>query len=358
MRKSIATGLMALVASPALAGGIERSPQSMAILFQEGNYLEFGVTHARPRVSGTTSPPFGSAPTGNVARRFTTGSFAFKGDINDSLSYAVILDQPFGANALYPTAGTPLDGLSGKIDNTMLTGVLRYKIDGGFSVHGGVRSSWTSGSVSLPPVTGLYTLNTNTDQAWGYLLGVAYEKPEIALRVALTYNSSIKHSLTPSETLGGFPVAPANSAFDVKLPESVNLEFQTGVAPDTLAFGSIRWVKWKDFAIPAPALNTTIVSYPKNSVTYTLGVGRRFNENWSGSLSVSHDTGTGNPTPNLGPTGKRNSLGLGMSYTMDAMTISAGLQYTRIGSATTATFGSQFGSNSAIGGGIRIGYRF
>ncbi|MCC5956766.1 MAG: outer membrane protein transport protein [Natronohydrobacter sp.] len=362
MRKTLATGLVALATTPAFApafaGGIERNPQSMAILFQQGNYVEFGASHARPRVTGDV---FGLGfASGNIANRFSTGSFAFKGDINEQLSYAVILDQPFGADTLYPTV-SPLGGALGKINNTMLTGVLRYKFDGGFSAHAGLRSSWTSGQVGLPalpptlPVP--YTMSTNTDQAWGYLVGVAYEKPEIALRVALTYNSSIKHSLTPSETLGGAPIPVANPAFNVKLPESVNLEFQSGVAPDTLVFGSVRWVKWKDFVIPAPALGSNLVVYPKNSVTYTLGVGRRFNETWSGSVSLSHDTGNGNPTSNLSPIGKRNTIGLGVSYTQDAMTISGGVQYTRIGSATT-TLGSQFGKNSAIGAGIRIGYRF
>jgi long-chain fatty acid transport protein len=359
VRKFLAPGLLALAAGPAFAGGIERNPQSMAILFQEGNYIEFGVTHARPRVSGDVYG-LGLFPSGNVARSFTTGSLAFKGDVNEKLSYALILDQPFGADTLYPT-GSPLAGAFGKIDNTTLTGILRYKFDGGFSAHAGLRSSWTSGSVGLPPIAPIglpvpYQMTTNTDQAFGYLLGVAYEKPEIALRVALTYNSSITHTLTPSETLGGAPIPP-NPAFDVKLPESVNLEFQSGVAPDTLVFGSVRWVKWKDFVIPAPALGRDLVAYPKNSVTYTLGVGRRFNETWSGSLSVSHDTGNGNPTSNLGPTGKRNTIGLGVSYTRDAMTISGGVQYIRIGSATT-TLNSEFRNNSAIGAGIRVGFRF
>ncbi len=357
MRKYLATGLVALIATPALGGGIERSPQSMAILFEEGNYVEFGVTHARPRVSGELFGP-GGPDSGNIARRFTTGSLALKSDINENLSFALILDQPFGADTLYPM-GTPLGGARGKIDNTTLTGVMRYKFDGGFSAHAGLRSSWTSGRVSLPG----YDMSTNTDQAFGYLLGVAYEMPEIALRVALTYNSKIKHSFNALEEVATpAGVVPFDTSFNTNIPQSVNLEFQTGVAEDTLVFGSVRWVNWKDFSIEPTVYQSDpatppLVAYQKNSVTYTLGVGRRFNENWSGSVSLSHDTGNGNPTSNLGPTGKRNSIGLGVSYTMDAMTISAGLQYSRIGSATT-NIGSEFSSNSAIGGGIRIGYRF
>ena len=200
MRKYLVPGLMALTASPAFSGGIERNPQSMNILFQEGNYVELGVTYGRPRVSGTLPPGFGSFPTGNITRRFYSGSLSFKGDINEQLSYALILDQPFGADTLYPE-GSPLAGSLGKIDNTMLTGVMRYKFGNGFSAHGGLRSSWTKGAVELPG----YEMSTNTDQAFGYLLGVAYEKPEIALRVALTYNSKIRHGFDAVENATALP---------------------------------------------------------------------------------------------------------------------------------------------------------
>ena len=356
--KYLIPGLLALVASPAFAGGIERNPQSMNILFQEGNYLELGVTYGRPRVSGDIV--FGTDPgrSGNIARSFFSGSLSFKGDINDQLSYAIILDQPFGADTLYPD-GTSLGGTVGKLDNTMLTGVMRYQFGNGFSAHGGLRSSWLSGSVGLPFVED-YEMSTKTDQAFGYLVGVAYEMPEIALRVALTYNSKIKHTLEATESSLA-PIAPS-STFNTNLPQSVNLEFQTGVAEDTLVFGSIRWVNWKDFEINPDgfsALSPTgpLVSYDKNSTTYTLGVGRRFNENWSGSVSLAHDTGNGSTTGNLGPVGTRNTIGLGLSYTKDSVTISGGVQYSRLGSVTT-TLGNEFRNNSAIGAGLRIGYSF
>ena len=346
-----------LVASPALAGGIERNAQSMDILFQKGSYIELGVIHGWPRVSGTNTafPPLGQ--TGNVARRFFGGSLSFKGDINDQLSYAMILDQPYGAYTLYPS-GTGLAGSLGKIENTTLTGVLRYQLGNGLSAHGGLRSSWTNGAVELPGFG--YGLSTNTDQAFGYLLGVAYEKPEIALRVTLTYNSKIQHSFKAVEAVGLF--GPVNTTFSSNLPQSVNLEFQSGVAEDTLLFGSVRWVDWKDFSIEptvyqSDPANPPLVAYQKNSTTYRLGVGRRFTENWSGSVSVSHDTGNGSITGNLGPIGKRSSVALSASHTVDAMTISGGVEYSRIGSVITE-IGNPFDNNSAIGAGLRIGYSF
>ena len=351
-----------IAATPVLAGGVERSEQSMAILFEEGRYLEFGAAYARPKVDGTTSAAVVgvAAPTGNIANSIFTGSIGYKADLGDRWSYAIILDQPIGADVVYP-AGSPLATLSGEIKSTALTGIMRYKFDGGVSAYAGLRSVWTSGVTTTPPIpiflVPAYTLSTNTDQAFGYLLGVAYEKPEIALRVSLTYQSKVKHNFTARETLAGF-VQPATT-FSTTIPQSLTLDFRSGVAKDTLVFGSVRWVNWKDFVIPAPALGPgqTIVEYPKNSVTYTLGVGRQFNDTWSGALSLSHDTSNGNPTNDTGPIGKTNSIAAGVSYTRDAMTISGGVQYSRIGSATT-TLDSSFGNNSAVGAGMSVGFRF
>ena len=362
MRNGLMAALACAVASPALAGGVERSTQPMSILFEEGRYLEAGASFGSPSLTGNLAARFGSSPTGNIAKSFFTGAIGYKADINDKLSYAIIFDEPIGADVVYP-AGSALATLSGEIKSKALTGVLRYKFGGGVSAYAGLRSVWTSGAVSIPAAVvsapggpaADYVMTSNTDQAFGYLVGVAYEKPEIALRVALTYQSEIEHGFTAQESFGGAPL-PA-TGFSSTIPDSLTLDFRSGVAKDTLVFGSVRWVNWKDFVIPAPALGVNIVSYPKNSITYTLGVGRKFTENWSGSISVSHDTGTGNPTSNLGPVGKRNSIGLGVSYTRDAMTISAGVQYSRIGSATT-TLGSTFDDNSAVGAGMRVGFRF
>ena len=360
VRKYLVAGLMALTASPVLAGGVERSTQSMAILFQEGRYIEIGAQFARPRVSGDASGPFNpaSGPTGNIARRVFHGSLAYKADINEQVSYAIILDEPIGADVSYPS-GTDafLSGSKAKIDSTALTGVLRYSFGNGFSAYAGVRSVWSKGSVDLvfapPAVPSTYTMQTNRDQAWGYLLGAAYEIPEIAARVSLTYNSKVKHKF--DQTVNGVAMP---DGFETTIPESLHLEFQSGIAEDTILMGSVRWVRWQDFNI-SPAGNPNLVSYDRNSVTYTLGVGRRFNENWSGSVMLGYDTGNGKTTGNLQPVSSRRSIGLGASYTVDNITISGGVQYSRFGDATTRSpVNGTFSGNSMIGAGVRVGFSF
>ena len=60
-------------------------------------------------------------------------------------------------------------------------------------------------------------------------------------RVALTYNSAISYELPTTETS---VLGTVNSTTDTETPQSVNFEFQTGVAADTLLFGGVRWVDW------------------------------------------------------------------------------------------------------------------
>lgn len=373
MRKYLLTSLFALATAPALAGGVERSNQSMAILFEQGNYLELGVSHTRPSVSGVSSPGWvipaqANQPSGNMAQSFWSLDMRFKGQINEQLSYAFIVDEPIGANVFYPAGtGYPAAGSNATIRSTALTGVMRYAFDGGFSVYGGLRGVRTSGRVELTAGSG-YSMSTNTDTAYGYLVGVAYERPEIAARVSLTYNSRIKHTFDVMEN--NTPSLP----FSTTIPESLHLEFQTGIMEDTLLFGSVRWVKWTDFDItpvgyamsPNPITgqpNGSLVSYDNNTITYTLGVGRRFNENWSGAFSVGYEKKQGTPLANLGPTDGFMSVGLGATYTVDNVRISGGVQYRRLGSGTKTAvadggLGSRFSGNSAVSAGLRVGFSF
>ncbi|MCC5983336.1 MAG: hypothetical protein JJU42_03120 [Rhodobacteraceae bacterium] len=373
-----AAALAVAGAGAASAGGVERSAQSMAILFERGNYVEFGLSHSRPSVSGVAPAMLGGAGSGNMARSFTTYNLGIKGDLSADLSYAFIIDEPIGASVHYPTGtGYPIAGSNARIDSTGLTGVLRYRFDGGFSAHAGVRAVRTRGQVSLvlpvpdaPPGTNvLYDMNTNTDTAFGYLVGVAWERPEIAARVALTYNSRIKHSFSATEMVG--PTVVMVDGFETTIPESLQLEFQTGIAEGTLLFGSLRYARWTQFDIsptfytrpatqPAPPDGLDrdpLVSYDRNSLTWNLGVGRQLNENWSGAVSVGYERKGGGELGNLGPTDGFLSLGLGVTYRDGPIMVAGGLQYRKLGSGTT-TLGADFSGNSAIGLGLRVGYRF
>lgn len=349
MRRVLTIGAaLALSTTTAMAGGIERSTQSVAILFEEGNYAEFSLGYFDPKI--TAAP---GIPSGDMAPSYTTYSLGYKQALRDNLDLAVILDEPAGAKVSYP-AGTayPLQGATAEINTMALTALLRYKFPSNVSVYGGLRAQSANGKVSLPFLLG-YTMNTNTDTQLGYVLGVAWEKPEIAARVALTYNSEIEHEFNSIEN----SVAPGR--FNTKIPQSWNLEFQSGVAQDTLVFGSIRWVDWTALVIDPPnyPLPANLVDYQSDSTTYTLGVGHRFSDSWSGAMIFSHEPSSGDISGNLGPTDGFSSVSLAGTYTNGNMKITGGVRYVDIG-GTTTSIGVPFTNNSGVGVGLRVGYSF
>ena len=359
---SLAVGL---AAGTALAGGIDRSSQSMSPLFETGTYAELSFGYVSPSVSGKDVGGGGSS--GNVAAGFVLPSLAFKQDINAKLSYAVILDQAFGSDVTYGAGSALLGGTYAKANTADLTGVLRYKFTNRISAFGGLRVENANGSIGLRGLAyggaSGYTVDLASNTAVGYLLGVAYEIPEYAFRVDLTYNSSIKHSFGTTETGVGFVGGPSANT-DVKTPQSVNFDFQTGINKSTLVFGSVRWVKWSEFQVnPQQFYAVTgsgLVSL-ENTTTYTLGVGHKFTDTWSGAVSALYEPKGNSLVSPLAPTNGRYGLSLAAIYTKDNMKITTGINYTVLGNAQAATNGtarSDFSGNHLVGVGMKIGWYF
>lgn len=366
-----AFGALAVTATAAAAGGVERSVTSPALLFEKGNYVELSFGSVSPDISGTQLVPLivpAGGNSGDMAENYTQYSLGIKTALTDKLDLAVIMDQPIGAKVAYdnPEYAYGLGaGSQAEIKSTGLTAMLRYKLDGGFSIYGGIKAQRAKGEVSL--FNG-YAMNTSTETDFGYLIGAAYERPDIALRVGLTYLSAITHKFAAAETVPGMGVIATD--FETEVPQQLTLDFQSGIAKDTLLFGSIRWRDWSEFDITPvgyyAGTGDSLVSYHKDTVTYTLGLGRRFNENWSGAVTLAHEPQAGGFTGNLGPHDGLTSIGLGVTYTQDNWKVSGGVTYAKIGDAKTrapapypaGTQFSEFKDNHTVGVGIRIGYSF
>ncbi len=370
-------------ASAAQAGGLDRSGQGINLIFEKGTVAQFRLGYTDPSVSGTMpslNPANLGQPvdSGDVANSFFTPHLGFKTSLTDKLDFAVMYDQPFGADISYannyPLSLNPIPGgrsgvLEATADTDAITALLRYKFDGGFSAIGGFRAQRVEASVTVPLAAG-YEVDTDADIAFGYVVGVAWEKPEIAARVALTYNSKISHDWSQTESLNPPPVPPITSGtvatFDtsseIETPQSVNLDFQTGVAPKTLLFGSIRWVDWPQLVYNPPNYPPTsnLVDYDEATFTYSLGLGYQFSEEFSGAVTLGYESSSGNPVSNLGPTDGFWSIGLGGTYSLEKAKISGGVRYTDIGDATADGAGptarADFSGNSAWSVGFQITY--
>ena len=367
-RVILAAAVIGAGASAAIAGGLDRTGQPIGILFEDGRYFEFSFGAVSPDVSGVGVLLTPGMMSGDMTESYFQFSAAYKADINENFSYAVIFDQPFGADVAYPTGtGYFAGGSTASLDTYALTGVLKYTTESNVSVYAGARAQSLQAEAVVPFVAG-YSASTETDFGFGYLAGAAYEKPEIALRVALTYNSEIEHNLATTEISASPLGGPNLSTTNITTPQSVNLDVQTGIAEGTLLFGGIRWVDWSEFDIsPADYILLTpsgspLVSYPNDVVTYTLGLGRRLNDNWSVAGSVNYEKHHGDLTGNLGPTDGRFGATLAAIYTRDNLKVTAGVSYVDVGNADTFVGapvpGGSFTGNSAIGAGVRVGFSF
>jgi long-chain fatty acid transport protein len=356
---------VALTTTAATAGGFERSGNPVGFMFESGNYAELSFGIVSPKVNGGLNAASGApapGPTGDVSPSYRQLGFAVKTDLNDKLSIGLQIDPTFGADIAYPLPSPgpvpyPIGGTSAELNGDTLALVGRYKFNDNFSAHAGLRSVSVGGNVAIfNGGVPLYQASFDTTRDIGYMVGAAFEKKDIALRVALTYQSATTHTL--DTTLGGAAI-PSALYPEVELPQSVTLDFQSGVAANTLVFGSVRWADWTSTELNAPLypLNP-LVGYDSDTWTYNIGVGRKFNDQWSGAVSIGYEKSEGGVQMNLSPTDGYVSVGLGATYTTGNMKITGGVRYVDIGDATALSGAADFSGNSAIAAGIKVGYTF
>ncbi len=356
----LAASALTFAAGAAQAGGILRDGDRSQILFQKGkNYVEASVSTVKPAVSGTVAG--GALGSGNIAPAYQNYSFGYKYEVNDRLSFAIVTNEPVGADVDYaPGTAYPFSGSSAQLDSFAVTGLLKYNFSERISAYGGLRVQSMKGNVAITfpsPIyspAAPYTLTVDNDYQAGFVLGAAYQIPKIALKIALTYDSEIEHEFRDNTT--GTP-------FKVKIPQALTLHAQSGIAKDTLLFGSIRWQEWSKFRInPAdylvPLGNPPIASENSDILTYEIGIGRKFTENWSGAATLGYERDLGNVVGNLSGKEGFTSYGLAIKYETERWDITTGLKFFDLGSATTGGIGANFSDNSALAAGIKVGYRF
>lgn len=352
----------ALGTGSALAGGLDRTGQPIGALFETGNYAELSFGHTSPSLEGTDV--LGN-PIANVANDFSTVGLALKMDLNDQLSFAVIFDQPYGADVLYggDPATTMLGGTMAKASSTSMTALMRYKFNERMSVYAGPRQVSADGEITLSglaygPASG-YNVQFKDASGWGYVVGAAYEIPDIALRASLTYQSAVDLDFDTTENFFG-----ATGTTQSEAPQSITFDFQTGVAADTLVFGSVRWAEWSAFTLEPTGLGANLAQLD-DVTTYTLGVGRKFSDALSGSFSVSYeDGGADDLVSPLAPSNGQLALSLGARYNVnEQVTLSGGIRYTMLGDAQPETgtpdvARASFSGNNAVSVGLRVGFKF
>ena len=101
----------------------------------------------------------------------------------------------------------------------------------------------------------------------------------------------------------------------------------------------------------------------EDTTTYTIGVGRKFTENWSGSVSVMYEPDGDDLVSPLAPTNGRKGVTLAAIYTQDSFKVTTGVSYVKLGDAYAETgtpdeARARMSGNHAWGVGVRVGYHF
>ncbi len=445
--------LLSLPLSSVCAAALDRSGQSLAGFLQPNNYFEAGISVLDPSVSGKDTAGNNAS---DMANDYYFPHAVLKLQPTERVSVGLIYDQPFGADATYsgqnnfvsttsdvvlagtsltqglpvvtgqpnyvdPNSGLPLivdpttgqpqaialnspttGGTTVDVQTQNLNFLVGFQPTENWNLYGGAVYQTLKADVKLRgPVYSLfngYDLNIPEDAAVGWLAGVAYQIPKIALKASLTYRSEVEHEFNAKESL---PLVDPMGQLLVKqgaitpeqlqglkgsgktkatTPQSVNLDLQSGIMANTIAFANIRWVDWSSFSIrpyqfgqlsqlaggilPIGKPNGfNLVDYSDDQWSATVGVGRKMSDLWSGSVSVGWDSGAGNPVTTLGPTEGFWNVGLGLQYSPTPSSfIAGGVKYLWLGDAKAQTgahsAAGNFTDNDALAYGLKIGHRF
>jgi long-chain fatty acid transport protein len=315
----------------------------------------------------------------------------------EALVTAAVDGQLAGANS---TVGGTGGGTQVEVETQNLSFLFGFQPNENWNIYAGPVYQTIKGNLKLRgqaySLYNGYDANISEESAWGWLAGMAFQIPEIALKASVTYRSEIDYDANIDETIPalgalallGDPSVPANIASAqgttaITTPQSVNLDFQTGIMANTVAFANVRWVDWSNFSIQpykfglasqaaTQALSGNnagfnLVEYSDDQWSANVGVGRKVSEKWAGNVSVGWDSGAGNPVSTLGPTEGYWNAGVGIQFSpAPNYFVAGGVKYFWLGDAKaqtgaqagTNTFVADFNDNTAIAYGLKLGYRF
>lgn len=259
------------------------------------------------------------------------------------------------------------------ISSQNFTGLLGVKLGEkkNIQIYGGPTIQRLEGDVHLRgnayKTASGYDANITRDTAYGWMAGIAYLKPEIALKAALTYRSEIDHDVNMTENLPALGAAGVGTnEITITTPKSVNLDFQTGLNPTTLLTAKARWVPWSDFAIKpkiyGSASGLNLVSYDDDAWTAEVGLGKKLSPQLAISGAVGYDSGAGNPITSLGPVEGNWNVGLGAKYNLTPeWAVSGGVKYLMFGDAKAklpdGSIVGDFQDNDGWVYGVRLSYQ-
>jgi long-chain fatty acid transport protein len=380
-----------LIATQSYAGGWEASALDTGFMYKDGNYGELSYASLDYDVKATAlKAPGGTASNiteKNIVKDQNRTVFSFKTSVSDftlglSSFTSAAMKLNGSGSTYYSGNGTAIPSADAEIST--LAFVSKYSFSENFDVLLGVNQNTLAASTAT---TSRGTYKISGKSGTGEIYGVAYSKPEIALRVELLAQPKAKMTTSTNYVPSAYGVATIAAALaggdsactvvpaggvnfnsTLNRPETYTLNLQTGIAENTLLIGSIHKTNWSKAQIDVPTGCSASATGSKftDTTTTKVGVGRKLSDNWSVLASYQQETGGNKTTTSLFTVNNGyQSINLGVSYTVDNITISGGYSYTDIGdvsvvipvSGTNTTFAT-YKNNSASALGLKVGVSF
>ena len=386
LAKYAGVSLIAISATMGHAGGIEDTALSAGFMFEDGSYGSVSVKSQSPSVQGTVK----YIGVGSLSPGKAVGDPATKGSLIGSVTSTNlkakmdVLDNMSVGITYYRQAGIKLDYQSNwdsataavlpkvDLDVTALAALVKYDFNDNISALAGIKNGTASNATVSIPASSI-TATATGKSALSYIIGGAYEIPEIALRAELMYETSAAYSLPTvfGDYLLATPAFPGDAAGKIhaSTPDYINIYVQSGIAEDTLAYASARQANWKTNQISIQHIGTAALpggtddlSEFDNTTSYEIGVGRKFGDTWSSSIAYNWEGGSGPSSSSFFTlTDGRQGITVGAKYNFSENTaVSFGGNYTQFGdTAHDALRGATaFTGNTATTLGLNISHSF
>jgi len=355
-----------LLGSCAQAGGFDNSGRPFDIIFGDDNALQLNFKYILPLIDLKVSRDLGQGPimsdviVDEIVSDFVDGMFGFRWQVWDDLNCAVQWERPFRFQTAYPDdqlsyqsdsldpqsqVPAPIDS---EYDSQSISLGCRLAIN--FRHETGVFSASRLSLIAGPKYQFIqgrfsadlsryklgeqdnYRARLDGSKEWAYLLGLAYEIPELAFRLAVFFHNEVEHTLTG---LAYAPVPDFSSTISHPLrgktvtPKAVNISLQSGIAEDWLAFLNLRWGDWSsvdEIIVEAGPLSQQLTLFANDSLNYEIGLGVRMSDRLNMGAQFASlielnepDLPDGLAGTNLrNPQGERYSLAFGGNYAFNS----------------------------------------
>lgn len=329
----LGAGFSLVLAGAAQAGGFSRGNADTDLIYEDGNFnMRSSVTYVSPHREFSKNPNPALVGT-NYTEDYVIPSAAIKFNLRDNLRCVGTHVQNVGGSTRYKEAtvnyklmedfsayeSAATCGVSFDVGRGRL-----WLLGGGFIENLDYHREDDYSRVDIGGGTivnfGDATLDVG-GQKYGYRVGAAYEIPEIALRGQIMYRSGtdygaegeanaprgvlflalrkqgVPDAFNPFAGGNPFEKTPIAAEGTGRLPQSVELKFQTGFAPGWLGFGAVKWTDWSTMtslqvlSVQGGFPITTNEYYWRDGWTVTGGVAHKFNDTVSGLVSLTWDRG-------------------------------------------------------------------